>query len=123
MKKIYYLFAMLAMGLCVTNGALANVKAEMMTMNRYVNAVARAQTAEELQQAAQSLREAAIQAQAKKPSSVNSENLQGYQQGMQHFIDTVGQIEQLAKQGKLDEARELSKKLQDLKKEYHSKYK
>ena len=92
-------------------------------MNRYVNAVARAQTAEELQQAAQSLREAAIQAQAKKPSSVNSGNLQGYQQGMQHFIDTVGQIEQLAKQGKLDEARELSKKLQDLKKEYHAKYK
>ncbi len=123
MKQIKYLFAMLAMGLCVTNGALANVKAEMMTMNRYVSAVARAQTAEELQQAAQSLREAALQAQAKKPSSVSSENLQGYQQGMQHFIDTVGQIEQLAKQGKLDEARELSKKLQDLKKEYHAKYK
>lgn len=123
MKKIKYAFAMLALGLGVTNTALASVKAEMLAMNRYVNAVAQAQTAEELQQASRHLRETAMQAKTKKPSSVSDDNLQGYQQGMQHFIDTVAQIEQLAQEGKLEEARELSKQLQQLKKEYHAKYK
>ncbi|HBO37223.1 MAG TPA: cytochrome b562 [Pasteurellaceae bacterium] len=124
MKQIKYLLSILVMALFISNSALASVHGEMQSMNRHVNALAKANNAEELQKSAQAIRETATQAMAKKPSSVkDDETYAGYQKGMQHFIDVVTQVEDLAKQGKFDEAKELSKQLQELKVKYHKLYK
>ena len=123
MKKLNYVLSILGMMLFVANAAQASVKTEMFAINGYVSELAKAQTAEEVQKVSKELREVAMQAKNKQPTSVDEANLPGYQQGMQHFIDTVAEIEKLAQEGKLEEAKNLSKQLQVLKKEYHSKYK
>ena len=124
MRKFYYFFSILLAVLTISAcGEPSDVRSEMQLMNRYTNDLARATNTEDFLKAAKSLREISVEAMKIKPSSVTEAELKGYQQGMQHFIDVVAQIEQLAQAGKLEEARMLSRKLQELKKDYHAKYK
>ena len=102
MRKFYYFFSILLAVLTISAcGEPSDVRSEMQLMNRYTNDLARATNTEDFLKAAKSLREISVEAMKIKPSSVTEAELKGYQQGMQHFIDVVAQIEQLAQAGKL----------------------
>lgn len=123
MKKFYFLSMLLAAFTLPACGEPSDVRSEMQLMNRYTNDLARAGTTEDFLKAGKALREVSVKAMNIKPSSLNDAEFKGYQQGMQHFIDVVAQTEKLAQEGKLEEARILSRQLQELKKEYHAQYK
>ncbi|MGX2950435.1 cytochrome b562 [Ursidibacter arcticus] len=105
--------------------ATANVSIEMRQMNRNVNGLLRADSVESFQQSATEFLVAAKKAQETMPKSLDGdqEKFKGYQKGMQDIIDVVEQANQLAKEGKLDEAKVTAEKLNQLKKMYHSEYK
>lgn len=105
--------------------AAANVSMEMFQMNRQVGSLINADSADEFKQGAEAFIQAATEAQAKLPRSLSDEpeRFESYQKAMQELIDTVKQANELAEQGKLDEAKEMAKKLNQLKKAGHSEYK
>lgn len=122
MKKLFLLLGTLFF--VVACGEASDVRSEMQMMNRYTNGLMSATSAEEFQTSAQHLREFTVKAMNMRPSTVKSdEEYQGYQQAMQKFIDVVDQADQLAKDGKLDEAKALSQQLFELKKDGHRQYK
>lgn len=94
-------------------------------MNRQVGGLINATSAEDFQESAEAFIEAATQAQAKMPRSLDDDKVRfnAYQKAMQDLIDTAKQANELAGQGKLDEARELAKKLNQLKQEGHAEFK
>lgn len=113
------------MGIAFATAVTANVSTEMFQMNRELNGLFKANSAESFQQSADRFLAAAEKAKATMPSSLddNEERFKGYQQGMQELIDTLLAAKKLAAEGKLDEAKASAKKLNQLKSLYHSKYK
>ncbi|MGX2974903.1 cytochrome b562 [Ursidibacter arcticus] len=111
--------------IAVSTIATANVSTEMRQMGRNVNGLLQADSAESFQQSATEFLVAAKKAQETMPSSLDGdqEKFKGYQKGIQEVIDVVEQANQLAKDGKLDEAKATAEKLNQLKKMYHSEYK
>ncbi|KAE9536268.1 cytochrome b562 [Ursidibacter sp. B-7004-1] len=111
--------------IAVSTIATANVSTEMRQMGRNVNGLLRADSAESFQQSATEFLIAAKKAQETMPKSLDGdqEKFKGYQKGIQEVIDVVEQANQLAKDGKLDEAKATAEKLDKLKKMYHSEYK
>ncbi|MGX3066219.1 cytochrome b562 [Ursidibacter arcticus] len=111
--------------IAVSTIATANVSTEMRQMGRNVNGLLRADSAESFQQSATEFLIAAKKAKETMPSSLDGdqEKFKGYQKGIQEVIDVVEQANQLAKDGKLDEAKATAEKLDKLKKMYHSEYK
>lgn len=109
----------------VATVATANVSMEMFQMNRQVGGLINAETAEAFQESAKAFIEAATEAREKLPRSLSDEKerFEGYQKAMDEVIETVKQANELAEQGKLDEAKELATKLNQLKKQYHNEYK
>ena len=123
MKKVkQILFASL---IAVSTIATANVSTEMRQMGRNVNGLLRADSVESFQQSATEFLVAAKKAQETMPKSLNGDQdkFKGYQKGIQEVIDVVEQANELAKAGKLDEAKMAAEKLNQLKKTYHSEYK
>ena len=112
--------------LAFSSAALANgVMTEMFQMNKHMGAFNRAQTANEFQESAKLFLEQAEKAKNMMPASLegDQERFKGYQAGMQEVIDEVKKAEELAKQGKLEEAKSAVSRLNGLKKKYHSEYK
>lgn len=123
-KSLKILFALCLLFGISACGKPSNVRSEMMLMSRYTNELLDANTAADFHNAAEKLREITQQAMEIRPSTVdNDEQFKGYQQEMQHFIDAVEQADQLAQQGQLEQAKELSQKLLELKKQGHIEYK
>lgn len=112
-------------GIALATVATANVSSEMFQMNRELGGLLKAKTVESFEQSAEKFLAAAKKAQQTMPSSLddNQERFKGYQQGMQELIDTLLDAKKLASEGKLDEAKEMAKKLNQLKGMYHAKYK
>lgn len=123
MKKFYFLSLLLTALAMPAYGEVSDVRSGMKLINRYTNELARAGNTEDFLKATKALREVSAKTREIKPSGLDDTEFKGYQQGMQHFIDVVTQTEKLAEEGKLEEARVLSRELQNLKKEYHSQYK
>lgn len=121
--KLKQLFAVCLLGTATV--ATANVSMEMFQMNRQVGGLINATSAEDFQESAEAFIEAATQAQAKMPRSLDDDKIRfnAYQKAMQDLIDTAKHSNELAGQGKLDEARELAKKLNQLKQEGHAEFK
>lgn len=109
----------------VSAQATANVKMEMFQMNRQVGMLIHAENAEEFKAGAERFIQAAKAAKEKMPMSLEGDQtrFEGYQKAMQELIDTTQQAADLAEQGKLDEAKEIAKQLNQLKKVGHSEYK
>lgn len=109
----------------VATVATANVSMEMFQMNRQVGVLVNAATVEEFQEGAKEFIEAASKARETLPKSLakQEDRFEGYQKGMDEVIDTVKVANELAEQGKLDEAKEKVSKLNELKKQYHNEYK
>lgn len=105
--------------------ATANVSMEMFQMNRQMGGLINATSVEEFQQSAEAFVKAANEAREKLPKSLSDdqERFEGYQKAMDEVIDIVMAANELATQGKLDEAKAMSGKLNQLKKLYHSEYK
>ncbi|SEQ81690.1 cytochrome b562 [Basfia succiniciproducens] len=124
MKKSLSLLAVLAFsfGLIACDGD--NVRSEMQMMGRYNSELINAASAEEFHKASENLQKFSLEAMNKRPSTVKSdEEFKAYQQGMQHFIDVVKQADQLAQQGKFEEAKDLTKQLLEMKNQYHAEFK
>lgn len=111
--------------LAISTVASANVMMEMFEMNRGVNALLNADSAETFQANAEKFLVAAKKAQETMPASLDDdqEKFKGYQKGMQEVIDVVEQAKTLAAEGNLDAAKVSVEKLNTLKKTYHSEYK
>lgn len=106
--------------------AMANgVMMDMFEMKRQLNGLTQAESVEDFRASAKNFIEASEKAQATMPASLDGdqERFVGYQKGMQEVIDLVKQADSLAEQGKLNEAKALSEKLNDLRKQYHKEYK
>lgn len=105
--------------------ANANVSVEMFQMNRQMGTLLYAESSEAFRESAKTFIEAAEKARDKLPKSLSDEQdrFDDYQKAMQELIDTVKQADQLAEQGKLDEAKEVAKRLNQLKKVGHNEYK
>ena len=125
MKKLFTLFGLFSLVLLTAcDGGRSDVKTEMGQMAIAVKKLSDATSTEEFHQAAQSLRDASVQAMAKQPSSIDKESdFAGYQEGMKQFIAAIDQADALAQQGKLDDAKRATQRLFELKKEFHVKYK
>ncbi|MGQ8819710.1 cytochrome b562 [Bibersteinia trehalosi] len=123
MMKLRQLFALLMLGLA--SFASANVSMEMFQMNRQVGGLINATSVEAFQQSATDFVKAANEAREKMPRSLidEPERFEGYQKAMDEVIDIVMAAYELAGQGKLDEAKALASKLNQLKKQYHTEYK
>lgn len=121
--KLKTLFATLM--LSVSTVATANVSMEMFQMNRQVGTLINAASADEFTAGAKAFIEAAEQAKAKMPRSLDGDQarFEGYQKAMQELIETAKQANELAEQGKLDEAKDVAKQLNQLKKAGHSEFK
>lgn len=121
--KLKQLFAICTLG--VATVATANVSMEMFQMNRQVGTLLNAASVEEFQESAAVFIKAAQEARAKLPKSLSNaqDRFDGYQKAMDELIETVMIANDLAGQGKLDEAKETAKKLNQLKKQYHNEYK
>lgn len=104
---------------------MANVKMEMFQMNRQVGMLINAENAEAFKESAERFIQAAAAAKEKLPMSLEDDQsrFEGYQKAMQELIDTTQQAVQLAEQGKLEEAKEMAKHLNQLKKTGHNEYK
>lgn len=123
-KKFWTLLSIFTLAFVAACDNGSNVKAEMGQMSLAVNKLTDAKTTDEFHQAAMMLRDASVQAMAKQPSSIkNAEDFKGYQAGMQQFIDALDQVDALAQQGDLDEAKRATQRLFELKKAFHVKYK
>ncbi|OOS00321.1 cytochrome B562 [Haemophilus paracuniculus] len=112
--------------LAVSAVAVANgVMMEMFQMKRQLNELTQAESVEAFRASAKNFIEVSEKAQATMPASLDGDQSRfvGYQKGMQEVIDVVKQADSLAEQGKLDEAKALTEKLNDLRKQYHKEYK
>lgn len=112
--------------LAVSTVAVANgVMMEMFQMKRQLNELTQAESVETFRASAKTFIEVSQKAQATMPASLDGDQTRfaGYQKGMQEVIDVVKQADSLAEQGKLDEAKALTEKLNDLRKQYHKEYK
>lgn len=105
--------------------ATANVSMEMFQMNRQMGGLLNAESVEEFQTSADKFIEFAHQAKDKIPASLDEDKarFESYQQAMQELIDTAAEAKSLAAQGKLEEAKVVAKKLNQLKKIGHNEYK
>lgn len=121
--RLKSLLAIMLLGASALAGA--NVKTEMFQMNRQLGSLIHAENAEEFSAGAEKFIQAASEAKGKLPASLSDEpaRFEGYQKAMQETIDLVKQADELAKQGKLDEAKTLAKQLNQLKKAGHNEYK
>ncbi|MDU8925339.1 cytochrome b562 [Pasteurellaceae bacterium LIM206] len=100
------------------------VRTEMYQMKAQADQMMNASDTDEFRRAAKALRETTIKAQAIRPSGIhNDTDFKGYQQGMLAFVNVIDEADQLARQGKLDEAKTKAKTLFELKSIYHKKYK
>ncbi|QLB21067.1 cytochrome B562 [Vespertiliibacter pulmonis] len=112
--------------MAISTFTTANVMMEMFQMGREVSSLLKADSSESFQQGAEKFLVAAKKAQKMMPSSIDEddqEKFKGYQKGMQEVIDEVEKATELAKAGKLDEAKKSVEKILILKKMYHSEYK
>lgn len=109
----------------VATVATANVSMEMFQMNRQVGTLLNAANVEEFQASANEFIKAAQEARAKLPKSLSNdqERFESYQKAMDEVIETVIVANELAGQGKLEEAKTTAGKLNQLKKQYHNEYK
>lgn len=115
--------ALIVLGLAAVVNA--NVSGDMFQMQRHMGSLLRADSIEAFQNGANAFLEAAKKAQQTMPSSLDDdqEKFQSYQKAMQEVIDTVNYANELAIQGKLEEAKATAAKLNQLKKVYHAEYK
>lgn len=121
--KLAQFLAICTLGLATI--ATANVSMEMFQMNRQVGTLINAASVEEFQESAKVFIKAAQEAREKLPNSLSEEKerFEGYQKAMDEVIETVIVANELAAQGKLDEAKATASKLNQLKKQYHNEYK
>ncbi|QIW15440.1 cytochrome B562 [Pasteurellaceae bacterium RH1A] len=121
LKQLLAIAILAASPLALSNGVMM----EMFGMNKQMNSLFKAETAEDFQKSAQAFIKITSEAKEKMPASLDGdeEAFKGYQAGMQEVIDVVANAEKLAAEGKLDEAKETVKRLNELKKTYHQQYK
>lgn len=105
--------------------ATANVSVEMFQMNRQMGGLLNAESVDEFQTSADKFIEFANKAKDKMPASLDEDKarFEGYQKSMQELIDTAAEAKALAAEGKLEEAKVVAKKLNQLKKIGHNEYK
>ncbi|HDR1021488.1 TPA: hypothetical protein QB352_000726 [Pasteurella multocida] len=124
MKTLKQMLSVALVACAVVGTANANVRAEMNQMKGAAGALTQATDVMAFEKAAMELRTLAVQAAEKKPSSIdNDADFKGYQTGMQEFITVLDEATKQAKSGDLDGAKATSKKLFDIRNEYHKKYK
>lgn len=110
----------------VANVAVAKgVMMEMFQMKKQLNTLVVAEDTATFQTAAEQFIEVAEKAKTTMPASLDDdkEMFKGYQAGMQEVIDVVKNANELAKQGKLDEAKNAITQLNKMKAHYHQQYK
>ncbi|EEX50247.1 cytochrome b562 family protein [Pasteurella multocida] len=124
MKRLKQILS-IALFTCVLVGtANAHVRTEMNQMKGAASALTQASDVMAFEKAAMELRALAVQSSEKKPASIdNDEDFKGYQVGMQEFITVLDEATKQAKSGDLEAAKATSKKLFDIRNEYHKKYK
>lgn len=106
--------------------SLANgVMMEMFQMKKQLNVLTQAETSESFQEAAKQFLEVSEKAKNTMPASLegDQERFKGYQQGMDDVIGVVKNANELAKQGKLEEAKATLSVLDGMRKHYHKEYK
>ena len=102
-----------------------NLHADMMAMSQHLVGAMKADSQETFQSNLQQFIDASEQAKNATPKKLqdNPAALPDYQAGMQKVIDVAKEAQNLASQGKLDEAKEALKQMPSLRREYHSQYK
>lgn len=95
----------------------------METMDKQLSVLTGAKDNNVFQHSATTFLAASKTAQNTRPKGLNDKEFADYQVGLQQVIDVVSDAEQLAKAGKLDEAKAALAKLDAIKKTYHKKYK
>ncbi|TGY48558.1 cytochrome B562 [Rodentibacter caecimuris] len=127
MKKLFTLIAVAitAISTFASSTDAINLRDEMIIMAQRLNFANRADSVEEFQNNMTKFIDAAEKSKATLPSKWNGDTSQfsGYQQGLQKVIDIATQASELAKQNKLNEAKEKLNELPELRKMYHKLYK
>lgn len=105
--------------------AEVNLRDEMMVMAQRLNFANRANSTEEFQKNMVTFIEAAEKSKSTIPPKWQGDTSQlpGYQQGLQKVIDVATEASNLAKQDKLNEAKEKLSEMPELRKMYHTLYK
>ncbi|OOF78367.1 hypothetical protein BKG96_05945 [Rodentibacter caecimuris] len=127
MKKLFTLIAVAitAISTFASSTDAINLRDEMIIMAQRLNFANRADSVEEFQNSMTKFIDAAEKSKATLPPKWNGDTSQfsGYQQGLQKVIDIATQASELAKQNKLNEAKEKLSELPELRKMYHKLYK
>ncbi|AOF53385.1 hypothetical protein BKG91_02770 [Rodentibacter caecimuris] len=127
MKKLFTFIAVAitAISTFASSTDAINLRDEMIIMAQRLNFANRADSVEEFQNSMTKFIDAAEKSKATLPPKWNGDTSQfsGYQQGLQKVIDIATQASELAKQNKLNEAKEKLNELPELRKMYHKLYK
>ncbi|MCX2961631.1 cytochrome b562 [Rodentibacter caecimuris] len=127
MKKLFTFIAVAitAISTFASSTDAINLRDEMIIMAQRLNFANRADSVEEFQNSMTKFIDAAEKSKATLPPKWNGDTSQfsGYQQGLQKVIDIATQASELAKQNKLNEAKEKLYELPELRKMYHKLYK
>ncbi|OOF55186.1 hypothetical protein BKK56_07040 [Rodentibacter genomosp. 2] len=127
MKKLFTFIAVAitAISTFASSKDSINLRDEMTIMAQRLNFANRAVSVEEFQNSMTTFIDAAEKSKATMPPKWNGDASQfsGYQQGLQKVIDIATQASELAKQNKLNEAKEKLSELPELRTMYHKLYK
>ncbi|OOF61933.1 cytochrome b562 [Rodentibacter sp. Ppn85] len=127
MKKLFTFIAVAitAISTFASSKESINLRDEMIIMAQRLNLANRADSVEEFQNSVAKFIDAAEKSKATVPPKWNGDTSQfsGYQQGLQKVIDIATEASELAKQNKLNEAKEKLIELPELRKMYHKLYK
>ncbi|MDH2924344.1 soluble cytochrome b562 [Nicoletella semolina] len=121
----FKLFLVAATLVYSTQTIAKGVRVDMYAMQKQMVTLIGANDSEEFQIAANNFLKAAQNAKNTMPASLDNEQdrFKGYQAGIQEVINTVQEAQELAREGKLDEAKTVVSKLDALKRQYHKQYK
>lgn len=125
MKKLLAICSLVFLISSPFASAEVNLRDEMMVMAQRLNFANRTDSTEEFQNNMATFIEAAEKAKVTLPPKWKGDTSQfsGYQQGLQKVIDVATEASDLAKQNKLNEAKEKLGEMPELRKMYHTLYK
>lgn len=126
MSKLKAILLSLGLSAIALSANANSLKMEMFKLNRDVNVLLEASNADEFREYADAFIAQVEKATEYLPRTINAEDnvaVEGYKQAMQELIVVVNDAAKIADDGNLDGAKEVTRKLFELKKQYHTQYK
>lgn len=126
MSILKQILLLLGLGAIAVSANANSLKMEMFKLNRDVNVLLEANNADEFREYADAFIAQVEKASEYLPSKLNANDesaVEEYKQAMQELITVVNDAAKIADEGNLDGAKEATRKLFELKKQYHTQYK